>query len=41
MGFTARNQGPKHNYTYKNEVYSVKRLKVDLGWKNQRRQGFN
>jgi hypothetical protein len=27
-GLTARNQGLKHNYTYKPKVYSVK----DQGW---------
>jgi hypothetical protein len=28
QGLTARNQGLKHNYTYKPKVYSVK----DQGW---------
>jgi hypothetical protein len=34
-GFSARNQGLKHNYTYKPKVYSVKDQRWTLGGKTR------
>jgi hypothetical protein len=38
QGLTARNQGPKHNYAYKPEVYSARGEVKHLGWDFQRDQ---
>jgi hypothetical protein len=40
-GLTARNQGPKHNYTYKLKVYSVKEQRWTSGGKLEKLGGLN
>jgi hypothetical protein len=39
-GFSARNQGLKHNYTYKPKVYSVKQPVRTPGRENREAQGL-